>query len=231
MEDGGSMRERLTQPIEDYLKAIYAITRQQPRASTNQIAEALKITPASVTGMLKKLAETDPPLVDYQRHHGAALTPQGERVALEVLRHHRLLEMFLHQILGYAWDEVHVEADQLEHFISEKFEEQISKALGDPSHDPHGDPIPGRDLSLPGGALTALLALRPGQAAVVQRVNSADPQLLRHLGSLGLVPGAQVRVLTYSEFDRNLTIQIGGAAQDVVLGPAITQQVFVQPAG
>ena len=136
------MRENLTQPIEDYLKVIYEITRQQPRASTNQIADALKITPASVTGMVKKLSETNPPLLKYQRHHGVELTKQGEMVALEILRHHRLLEMFLHQILGYDWDEVHVEADRLEHFISEKFEERISQALGDPSHDPHGDPIP-----------------------------------------------------------------------------------------
>ncbi|MGB6422377.1 MAG: metal-dependent transcriptional regulator, partial [Anaerolineales bacterium] len=134
------MDEKITHTVEDYLKTIYDITSTLDRASTNQLAESLGVAPASVTGMLKKLAEIEPTIVDYQRHRGVALTPEGEKMALEVIRHHRLIEMFLQQILGYKWDEVHGEADRLEHVISEEFEERISKALGDPSHDPHGDP-------------------------------------------------------------------------------------------
>jgi len=222
------MRENLTQPIEDYLKVIYEITRDQPRASTNQIADALKVTPASVTGMIQKLAQTNPPLVDYQRHRGVALTGQGNLVALEILRHHRLLEMFLHQILGYDWDEVHVEADRLEHFISEKFEERISQALGDPSHDPHGDPIPNRDLSMPESPHMPLVELRPPQAAVIHRVNSSDGELLRHLSGPGLPPGVRIQALAYSAFDQNLTLQVDERQERVVLGPAITRNIFIE---
>ncbi len=220
------MRENLTQPIEDYLKAIYQITREQPRASTNQVAEVLKVTPASVTGMIKKLAETTPPLVIYHRHHGVELTPQGELVALEILRHHRLLEMFLHQILGYDWDEVHNEADQLEHFISEKFEERISQVLGNPLHDPHGDPIPSRELHMPETTHQRLFDLRPPAKGVVARVNSADPALLRHLAALGLTPGSRFNLLDFSPFDENMTLQIIGRYQPVVLGPTITRHVY-----
>ncbi len=143
------MRTNLTQTIEDYLKSIYELTRSGQRASTNQLALYLGVTPASVSEMIKKLAESQPSLVDYQKHHGVILTQDGERIALEILRHHRLLEMYLHQVLGYGWDEVHDEADRLEHVISEEFEERIAQALGNPQRDPHGDPIPTRDFQLP----------------------------------------------------------------------------------
>jgi DtxR family transcriptional regulator, Mn-dependent transcriptional regulator len=222
------MIENLTQPIEDYLKTIYQITREQPRASTNQIAEALKITPASVTGMVKKLSETNPPLLKYQRHHGVELTEQGELVALEILRHHRLLEMFLHQILGYDWDEVHVEADRLEHFISEKFEERISQALGDPSHDPHGDPIPDRQLSMPESPHLLLTDLHPNQSAIVRRVNSSDGELLRYLAEQGLTPGAHIQAVAFSSFDDNLTLHVEGRDEKVVLGPSITRHIYIE---
>lgn len=222
------MRENLTQPIEDYLKVIYEITRQQPRASTNQIADALKITPASVTGMVKKLSETNPPLLKYQRHHGVELTQEGELVALEILRHHRLLEMFLHQILGYDWDEVHVEADRLEHFISEKFEERISQALGDPSHDPHGDPIPDRQLSMPDSPQLLLTEIHPPQSAIVRRVNSSDGDLLRYLGEQGLIPGAKIQATSFSSFDDNLTLLVEGREEKVVLGPSITRHIYIE---
>ncbi|HEY4718118.1 MAG TPA: metal-dependent transcriptional regulator, partial [Anaerolineales bacterium] len=115
-------RETLSQSIEDYLKAVYELTRGEGRASTNALAEYLNIAPASVTGMLQKLAATEPALLEYQKHHGVRLTPAGEKVALETIRHHRLLELFLHQMLGYEWDQVHEEADRLEHVISEQFE-------------------------------------------------------------------------------------------------------------
>ena len=227
------MRENLTQNIEDYLKTIYEITTtaslevEQQRASTNQIAEALGVTPASVTGMIKKLSETEPPLLEYRRHYGVLLTPAGEQVALEIIRHHRLLEMFLHQILGYEWDEVHAEADRLEHFISEEFEERIATALGDPTHDPHGDPIPDRDLHIPASTAISLYKLRPGDRAVVERVDNEEPELLRYLGGLGIVPQASFAVLDFSPYDGNLSLQIDGHQKITVVGPAISKKVFV----
>ena len=220
------LRDNLTQSIEDYLKAIYDLTLFDQRATTNQIAERMGVTPASVTGMLKRLSSYDPPLLEYHKHHGVALTPAGEQVALEIIRHHRLLELFLHDRLGYPWDKVHAEADRLEHVISEDLEERIAQDLGDPLHEPHGDPIPNRDLSLASEALLPLDRLRPGQRAVVQRVRNDDPALLRYLESIHLTPQAQVIVLDYSSFDGNLRLQIG--SQVIVLGPAVTQQIYVE---
>ena len=175
------MRENLTRVIEDYLKTIYVLTASSERASTNQIAERMDVTPASVTNMIQKLAETDPPLLEYRKHRGVKLTAEGERNALEIIRHHRLLEMFLHQTLGYSWDEVHEEADRLEHVISEEMEERIAASLGNPQHDPHGDPIPTRELQLPETDEVALSLLRPPQEGYVKRVSDSDPELLRYL--------------------------------------------------
>jgi DtxR family Mn-dependent transcriptional regulator len=221
------MKQILTQSIEDYLKAIYELTRQEKRASTTNLAERLEVTPASITGMIQKLAATNPPLVEYQKHHGVALTDEGQNVALETIRHHRLLEMFLHQMLGYPWDEVHEEADRLEHVISEQFEESISVALGNPMHDPHGDPIPRQDLSLPEMPETPLSAMRPNQHATIMRVRDDDPALLRFLSDMSLVPGAKVLVTDYSKFDGNLYIQINDSEEKNVLGSRVTSQIFV----
>ncbi|MDH5606405.1 MAG: metal-dependent transcriptional regulator [Anaerolineae bacterium] len=218
----------LSQSIEDYLKAIYEIAGEDRRASTTELAEYLNVAPASVTGMIKKLSETTPPLVNYVKHQGVTLTPEGNNVALETLRHHRLLELFLHQILDYPWDEVHEEADRLEHVISEKFEERIAVALGNPKHDPHGDPIPRRDLSLPFAAATSLSELRPGQIAVVKRVRDTDPKLLRYLSENGVIPGAEIEVIHYSEFDGNLQLRVQDLEGSPVLGPLITEQIYVE---
>ncbi len=223
------MRENLTHAVEDYLKAIYMIQSAQGRATTNEIADRLGVTPASVTGMLKKLASTQPALVQYRKHQGVLLTPDGERVALEIVRHHRLLELYLHQILGYEWEDVHAEADRLEHVISEEFEERIAAVLGDPSHDPHGDPIPTRDLEIPASPSTRLSDLRQGNWAVVHRVQDRDPDLLRYLSEIGMIPQARLEVLEYSPFDENLRLQISGQASPVVLGPRITRQIYVDP--
>lgn len=220
------LRDNLTQSVEDYLKTIYDITLFGQRATTNQIAERMGVTPASVTGMLKRLSSNDPPLLEYHKHHGVALTSAGEQVALEIIRHHRLLELFLHDRLGYPWDKVHAEADRLEHVISENLEERIAQSLGDPRHDPHGDPIPSRDLHLPSEALLSLDELRQGQRAIVQRVRNDDPAMLRYLEGIGMTPQAEISVLDYSYFDGNLRLQVGG--QVVVLGPAVTQQVYVE---
>ncbi|UYN89123.1 MAG: metal-dependent transcriptional regulator [Anaerolineales bacterium] len=221
-------KEPLSQSIEDYLKAIYELTRGEGRASTNALAEYLNVAPASVTGMLQKLASTQPALVEYQKHRGVLLTEQGERVALETIRHHRLLELFLHQILGYEWHEVHEEADRLEHVISEQFEQRIAEALGDPRIDPHGDPIPRMDLSLPESDETPLSALRPGQRARVTRVRDSMADLLLHLSELGVVPSAELTVTAFSEFDGNLHVKLRGRKDEIVLGPRITSQVYVE---
>jgi DtxR family Mn-dependent transcriptional regulator len=222
------MRENLTRVIEDYLKTIYDLTAGGERASTNQIAERMDVTPASVTNMIQKLAETQPPLLDYRKHRGVKLTPEGEKVAIEIIRHHRLLEMFLHQTLGYSWDEVHEEADRLEHVISEEMEERIAASLGNPQYDPHGDPIPTRDLFLPETDEVSLSQLRPPQKAQVKRVRDSDPELLRYLSEMGIEPASQLLILDYSPFDNNIQVQIEGESSPVVLGPRVTNQVFVQ---
>jgi DtxR family Mn-dependent transcriptional regulator len=154
------------------------------------------------------------------------LTKEGKRAALEVIRHHRLLEAWLVQTLGYSWDEVHEEAERLEHVISEDFERRIAAAMGDPVRDPHGEPIPTADLIMPVVESTPLSALRPGQAAVVKSIKSPETDLLRHLESLGLVPGAKIEVLEYSPFDHNLTIKVG--RKSCVLGLNITSRILIE---
>jgi DtxR family Mn-dependent transcriptional regulator len=220
------MRQNLTTATEDYLKSIYELTRLEERASTNQIAERMGVTPASVTGMLKRLATSDPPLLEYHKHRGVALTAEGEKVALEIIRHHRLLELYLHDRLGFSWDQVHDEADRLEHVISEDFEERIAQALGDPLHDPHGDPIPTRDLQVMPESWVRLVDLRAGQRAIVQRVDNENPNLLRYLSGIGLVPHRRLAVTGYSEFDGNLQLKVGD--RNLVLGPSVTRQVHVE---
>ncbi len=222
---------KLTQANEDYLKTIYELTAGERHASTNQLAERLGVAPASVTGMIQKLAAADPPLIVYQKHHGVELTPEGEKAALEVIRHHRLLELFLQEKLGYSWDEVHAEADRLEHVISENFEERMAQALGNPSRDPHGEPIPSRDLQFPPRRETPLSELRPNQEATVERVDASDIDLLRYLGEIGLVPQAQVTAVGYSPYDGILRLQIHGQPEPHVLGLRITAQVYVSVNG
>lgn len=215
-----------TQSTQDYLKHIYELTDCGQPASTNDLARQLKVKPASVTGMIQKMAEEKPALVAYQKHQGVTLTPAGKKAALEVIRHHRLLETWLVQTLGYSWDEVHEEAERLEHAISEDLEARIAAALGHPTRDPHGELIPSADLTMPTDESTPLSSLRPPQTATIQRVDAADPNLLRHLESLGLVPGANVEVTAYSEFDHNLTVRVGTKLN--VLGLNITTKIFVK---
>ncbi|MGC8857071.1 MAG: metal-dependent transcriptional regulator [Anaerolineae bacterium] len=222
------MTELLTHSIQDYLKHIYNLTANGGAASTTELAALLGVAPASVTGMLQRLASADPPLVRYRKHQGVTLTPAGERAALEVIRHHRLIETYLVHALGYSWDEVHEEACRLEHAISENFEARIAEALGHPLRDPHGDPIPTADLTMPADSSRPLASLRDAATATVKRVSNANPVLLRYLSEIGLVPESRLRVLHYSEFDGNLTIQVEGQTAPVVLGLAITSQIFVE---
>lgn len=221
------MTELMTQSIQDYLKHIYELNGQGGSASTNDIAARLNIAPASVTGMLQKLASSKPPLVVYKKHQGVTLTSNGEKAALEVIRHHRLLETFLVNTLGYSWDEVHCEADKLEHVISEDFEARMAAALGHPTRDPHGELIPSADLIMPADKSCPLASLRTDDTATVRRVSDDDPALLRHLHKIGVVPEVKITVTNYSEFDGNLTIKVEGQKSNLVLGTAVTSQVFV----
>lgn len=220
------MKNPLSISIQDYLKHIYELTNDGGSANTNALAERLDVKPASVTNMVQKLASAEPPLVEYQKHQGVTLTEAGRKAALEVIRHHRLLEAWLMKDLGYSWDEVHEEADRLEHVISENFEERISAALGHPRRDPHGELIPTADLRMPVDEATPLSALQSKQKAVMQSVRNADNKLLRYLEDQGLVPGAQLEILGYSPFDQNLTVKTGN--RTYVLGLGVTSKIYIK---
>jgi DtxR family Mn-dependent transcriptional regulator len=219
------MEQELTISIQDYLKHIYELTENGAAANTNALAARLKINPASVTGMIQKLASVKPALVIYHKYQGVKLTKEGKKAALEVIRHHRLIETWLVQTLGYTWDEVHEEADRLEHFISEDFERRIDAAMGHPLRDPHGELIPTADLKMPVEDATPLSALRPDRTGTIRCIKAADPNLLRHLDSLGMVPGARIEVSEYSPFDQNLTVKVGEKAY--VLGLSVTNKILV----
>jgi DtxR family Mn-dependent transcriptional regulator len=199
----------LTDAIQDYVKEIYKLEASGRRATTSALAERLGVSPPSVTSMLKKLAVLG--LAEHERYHGAHLTPKGERVALEVIRHHRLIEQYLVKTLGLPIDAVHVEADRLEHALSEELEAHIDRKLGFPTRDPHGDPIPGPDLKLERSVLTPLSALEPGAKATVERVPDGDGDLLRYLSELKLVPGSRLQMRELAPFDGPVTVRVGGA--------------------
>jgi len=222
------MAEHRSESMEDYLKAIYELTSGGDRASTGAIAGALEVAPASVTDMLQRLAERDPSLVDYRKHQGAALTETGELIALETLRHHRLLEVFLHEVLGYSWDKVHQEAENLEHVISDYFEERLTEVLGDPERGIHGEPIPSRDLIMPAHTEIYLHDMRPPQQGIIQSVRDRDPGFLRYLQEKGLVPGTRFMITDFSPFDHLHYLRVEGEEDEVVLGEGISAQIFVE---
>ena len=222
------IQEALTDSTQHYLKAIYDLTVDGNPASTSALAKQLNVKPASVTGMLQRLAATKLPLLVYRKHRGVVLTAHGQRAALEFIRHHRLLETYLQQTLGYGWDEVHAEADRLEHAISEDFEKRIDSTLGRPVRDPHGEPIPTCDLSMPVMADTPLSKLRAGQSAALRRFRPSSPELLRYLDELGLLPGTSIEILDYSALDHNLRLRIHGKNEIITLGFEITHQIFVE---
>jgi DtxR family Mn-dependent transcriptional regulator len=215
--------DKLSPPTEDYLKAIYMIRERAGHVTTTAIATALSVTPASVTGMIKKLAELK--LVRHTPYQGVELTKAGEKVALEIVRHHRLLELFLIDALGYSWDEVHAEADVLEHVISEEFEERVAARLGYPVVDPHGDPIPAKDGTLIAVAEQSLLQLKPGGSATVTRVSDRNSAVLRYAGELGLRPGVRVTLIESEPFGGSLRMKVGKT--ECSIGRELAAQVFV----
>jgi DtxR family Mn-dependent transcriptional regulator len=206
MTDAGERRSSAA--IEDYAKAIYALQRRgEGGVSTTALAERMGVTPASVSSMVKKLAERG--LVEYVRYHGVRLTPSGERLALEVLRHHRLLELYLVEHLGVPRDRVHQEADALEHVLSEDLEARIAQKLNNPTHDPHGDPIPTAELAIDEGTTVSLAEMQPGDRGRFVRVSDADPEMLRYIDQRGIRLGQRVRVIDREPFDGPVTVRFG----------------------
>jgi DtxR family transcriptional regulator, Mn-dependent transcriptional regulator len=216
---------RLSHEIEDYLKTIYKLAEAAggKPATTSAVAAALAVSPASVTSMLKKLHSMK--LVRYARYHGVSILPAGRKIALEVVRHHRLLEAYLQQALGYSWDRVDAEAERLEHVISEEMEDRIDEVLGHPRVDPHGDPIPTKNGVVARTRHVALVDLQPGESAEIRRVADQSAAKLRQLAALGLVPGALVSVIEKGPFGEALVVRVGKSRH--VLGAELASQVEV----
>lgn len=213
-----------SQAMQDYLKAIYKLQEQGGAVSTSALAEAMGVAAASATGMVKKLASLK--LVRHHPYQGVVLSKAGEKMALEVIRHHRLLELYLAEALGYSWDKVHEEAERLEHVISEEFEEKIFEALGRPTRDPHGDPIPAKDGTLVVAEHDRLSDLEPGATGVIRQVSDSNAEMLRYLGIRGLVPDAAVEVLDKAPFNGPLTVKSGETSH--VLGREVASHIRVE---
>ncbi|MDX1548052.1 MAG: metal-dependent transcriptional regulator [Rhodothermales bacterium] len=216
----------LSQAVEDYLKTIYKLQQEDATVATTEIARALDVSSASVTNMVKRLAQMK--LAEHEAYKGVRLTEAGRKIALEIIRHHRLLETYLKEILGYSWDQMHEEAEHLEHHISEEFEERIDALLGYPTHDPHGHPIPTRDLHVAESVAEPLADAQAGQRLVVHHVSDADPELLHYLEAVGLLPQTAVEVVEKAPFNGPLTLRIGEREQ--VVGREVAANVFVAPA-
>jgi len=217
-------RRRLSQAQEDYLKSLYQLGGDEGSVGTSQLAAAMGVSGASATEMVSKLAGHG--LVSYDRYRGASLTRAGLAVALEIVRHHRLLEMYLTRKLGYGWDEVHDEAEELEHVISERMEERIFEALGRPDVDCHGDPIPTLGGEVAPAASRSLVDTRAGERVTVRRVSDRDPGKLRRLEQLGLRLGTELEVIAESEYEGPIHVRVGGRRRQVPLG--VARVVFVQ---
>lgn len=220
---GESERPTLSESQEDYLKQILLLQERRGKAGTKELANRLRVRPASVTEMLGRLAQLG--LVEHIRYQGVTLTPSGKRVALEMLRHHRLLETFLVQELGYSWDQVHEEAERLEHVISERFETRIAEALGHPTHDPHGDPIPGANLQMPAEETWLRLdALAVGDRGELVRVGAQDRDSLRSLQRLGVALGSRVEVIEL--YEASVSVTVGRDRQ--VLPMSLARRLWVE---
>jgi DtxR family Mn-dependent transcriptional regulator len=213
----------LSQSIEDYLKAIFTLQADGDRASTTKIAASLDVSSASATNMIKRLSEMG--LVDYQSYKGSKLSKSGKKIALEIIRHHRLLELYLLEVMGYSWDEVHDEAEKLEHHISERFEEKIASLLDDPTHDPHGDPIPSKEGIMPRMDAEPLINAEPNEEYILSRVKDQDPELLRYLEKLGLLPGIKIELKEKAPFNGPLMLLIENEEQTI--GHDVAKNIFV----
>jgi DtxR family Mn-dependent transcriptional regulator len=213
----------VTQAIQDYLKTIYKLGTAGQPVTTNAIAERLAVSQASVTGMMKKLADLK--LISHTPYYGVELTASGRKIALEIIRHHRLLERYLAEALGYSWDRVHEEAEKLEHVISEEFEDRVAEYLGHPKTDPHGAPIPTKDGKIEERELTRLTSAESGQKVRVEQVSDKDPEMLRYLGKIGIFPDVELQVIEKAPFGGPLTVRIGKIEHH--LGSGLTDSILI----
>jgi DtxR family Mn-dependent transcriptional regulator len=221
MNAAALQHEPLTRSVEDYLKAIYRLSEGRP-ASTSDIAHLLELSPASVSGMVKRLSEQG--LLEHVPYKGVQLTSEGRRAALRMVRRHRLIEAYLVAFLGYSWDTVHDEAERLEHAVSDTLVERMAAVLGHPTADPHGDPIPAADGSMEELALVPLAQVEPGLVVELRRVDERQPDRLRYIASIGLIPGAVVQVIERQPFHGPITIQVDGRGH--VIGQELGQVLF-----
>ncbi len=220
-----SAPQELSSAVEDYAKAIYALEdRSGDAVTTNALAERLGVTAASASGMVKRLGELG--LVEHEPYRGVTLTEAGRKVALEVMRHHRLLELYLVQSLGVPWDRVHQEAEVLEHVLSEELEELIAAKLGDPTHDPHGDPIPTRELTIEHRPTRTMQSLRGGDSGTFTRISDSNPDMLRFLADRGIAPGDSFEVVEKQPFNGPLFVRFGDDVH--VLGGALAEAMRVE---
>lgn len=213
----------LTAPVEDYLKTIHELESAGDAAGTNEIAQALRIAPASVSGMLRRLA--DQGLIRHERYRGVRLTEAGRRAALRTIRRHRVIEAYLTTALGYAWDRVHDEAERLEHAASDELVDRMAAAIGEPTTDPHGAPIPTREGTLHVRPVVPLVAVAVGSRVLVERVGDRDPERLRYLAELGVTPGTTLEVIARAPFDGPITLRVRGAER--AIGPALAAHIMV----
>lgn len=217
--------ESLTGPVEDYLKTIYEIGRGTVAVATNDIAQRLNIAPASVSGMVRRLAAQG--LLGYERYRGVTLTDAGRRAALRTIRRHRIIESYLSEALDYPWDRVHDEAERLEHAASDELVDRMAKAIGEPVVDPHGAPIPSREGLVDETVYLTLDELGAGYGARVVRVSDDDPEMLRYLAELEIIPGTELVVISRAPYQGPISIRIAGHL--LAIGPALAGQVMVEP--
>ncbi|MDX2060653.1 MAG: metal-dependent transcriptional regulator [Gemmatimonadales bacterium] len=220
-------REPLTRSTEDYLKAIYRLSSGGAPVSTNDIAGLLGLAPASVSGMIKRLSEQG--LLEHMPYRGVSLTPDGRRVALRMLRRHRLIEAYLVAFLGHTWDTVHEEAERLEHAVSDDLVERMAHALGNPRVDPHGDPIPAPDGTIAEFIHVPLAEIAAGESVTIGRVDARDDGRLRYLAQHGLVPGARIAVVDREPFGGPLTLDVAG--QRKIVGPELAALILCERGG
>lgn len=214
-----------SQSVEDYLKAIYKLENEVDEGVSNsRLAEEMGVAGASVTNMVKRLSKMG--LVDYESYYGSRLTDAGEKIALEIIRHHRLLELYLKEMMGYSWDEVHDEAEKLEHHISEQFEDRIAELLNHPQFDPHGDPIPDKDGSMPKEHLFSLTEIKEKTPCIIRRVKNQDPGLLRYLEERNLIPGVKVEIAKREPFDGPVHIYVENE-EEVAIGSNVASDIYV----
>ena len=223
-----AVRTEVSNAVQDYAKAIWSLAqRDDLPVSTSALSERLEVSPASASAMVKRLESMG--LVEREPYHGVQLTPAGERVALEVVRHHRLLELYLAEALGMSWDRVHEEAEVLEHAISPALSDLIAAKLGNPTHDPHGDPIPTADGEIDEAPTRALADLAPGERGRFTRVSDSNPDMLRYLSDRGIAPGAEVELVGREPFGGPLTVRAN--SRDHALGDQLAQAMRVLSAG